>query len=130
METDEQSQPTQIKGRKRKVRSKQKNIRKDSRPLSAKPQHLRLGNKHYAGRPLTQETRKRLDLPPSKASLHRIISKKGIQSHNHDTAKINLDVQENLHEKDDAINQRSTSYEPRKRRKSRYKNLVNNNECS
>ncbi|CAM9829412.1 unnamed protein product, partial [Discosporangium mesarthrocarpum] len=47
----------------RKTRSRQKNIRKDKRPLDKRPPHLRLGNPEFSGRPLTEETRQRLGLP-------------------------------------------------------------------
>mmetsp|Transcript_8340 Transcript_8340/g.11903 ORF Transcript_8340/g.11903 Transcript_8340/m.11903 type:complete len:316 (-) Transcript_8340:88-1035(-) len=57
----------QIKKRK-KVRSKQKNIRKDHRDPSQKPDHLIIGSKNYAGRPLTKETKDKLQLPQNKSS--------------------------------------------------------------
>lgn len=53
------------KRKRRKVRSRQKNIRKDNR--EHKPEHLIVGSKDYQGRPLTAETRKRLNLPVSNA---------------------------------------------------------------
>mmetsp|Transcript_3044 Transcript_3044/g.4612 ORF Transcript_3044/g.4612 Transcript_3044/m.4612 type:complete len:283 (+) Transcript_3044:157-1005(+) len=46
-----------------KRRSRQKNIRKDTRPLEARPAHLQLGNRNYTGRPLTDETRAKLKIP-------------------------------------------------------------------
>ena len=55
------------KRRKPKIRSRQKNIKKDSRTSSQKPEHLKLGHKEYAGRPMTQETRSYLNLPESRA---------------------------------------------------------------
>eukprot|EP01083_Nonionella_stella_P029864 82061_1 len=55
------------KRRKPKIRSRQKNIKKDSRTSSQKPEHLKLGHKEYAGRPMTQETRSFLNLPESRA---------------------------------------------------------------
>lgn len=57
------------KGKKRKrtkVRSRQKNIYKDKR--EHKPEHLVPGNKEYQGRPLSEATRTKLQLPPSKAA--------------------------------------------------------------
>ena len=57
---------TTKKRKKPKVRSKQKNIKKDSRPSSQKPEHLRIGTKEYAGRPLTAQTRSFLSIPPSR----------------------------------------------------------------
>jgi hypothetical protein len=53
--------------KRRKVRSKQKNIRKDTRPSSQKPEHLRIGAKTFAGRPITKETREYLNLPESRS---------------------------------------------------------------
>lgn len=47
----------------KKTRSKQKNIRKDKRPMDQRPSHLRLGDPGYAGRGLSEETRKVLGLP-------------------------------------------------------------------
>lgn len=40
-----------------KTRSKQKNIRRDNRAAENKPAHLHVGNKEYAGRPLTEQTK-------------------------------------------------------------------------
>lgn len=54
------------KRKKPKVRSRQKNIKKDNRPSNEKPDHLRVGSKHYAGRPMTKETRQFLALPESR----------------------------------------------------------------
>ena len=48
------------------MRSRQKNIYKDKR--EKKPDHLVVGNKDYKGRPLTAETRAKLNLPASKSS--------------------------------------------------------------
>lgn len=63
---------TAKKKRKRiKIRSRQKNIRKDNRKGSDKPNHLILGRPNFAGRPLTAETRKYLNLPTSKTSRMR-----------------------------------------------------------
>lgn len=58
-EGDESAQRS--KRKRRKVRSRQKNIRKDHRDV--KPAHLVPGQRHYQGRPLTEETRARLNLP-------------------------------------------------------------------
>jgi len=54
------------KRKRRKVRSRQKNIRKDNRSVDEKPAHLIPGNRNYQGRPMTQATRERLNLPPHK----------------------------------------------------------------
>lgn len=50
----------------KKVRSRQKNIRKDHRSANDKPSRLVPGRADYEGRPLTDETRKRLGLEPAK----------------------------------------------------------------
>ncbi|GKY96446.1 hypothetical protein MPSEU_000604100 [Mayamaea pseudoterrestris] len=49
------------KRKRKKVRSKQKNIYKDKR--EKKPDHLIPGSKNYKGKPLTAETKKKLNLP-------------------------------------------------------------------
>jgi hypothetical protein len=46
--------------KRRKVRSKQKNIYKDNRSLEEKPDHLIPGGYEYRGRPITPETRSKL----------------------------------------------------------------------
>jgi hypothetical protein len=51
------------KRKRRKVRSRQKNIRKDTRSMADKPAHLIPGNPNYQGRPMTQATRERLKQP-------------------------------------------------------------------
>ena len=51
------------KKKRRKVRSKQKNVRKDNRPNFKKPDHLQIGSASYQGRPLTKETRAFMNLP-------------------------------------------------------------------
>jgi hypothetical protein len=51
----------------KKIRSRQKNIRKDTRLEEHKPSHLRWGKKDYRGRPLTLETQLQLQLPQSKS---------------------------------------------------------------
>ncbi|KAG7374250.1 hypothetical protein IV203_013345 [Nitzschia inconspicua] len=53
------------KRKRRKVRSRQKNIRKDTRPMADKPAHLIPGNPNYQGRPMTQATREKLKHPVS-----------------------------------------------------------------
>ena len=54
---------TKKKRRKSKVRSRQKNIRKDNRKAHQKPDYLKLGRPNYSGLPLTAETRRHLKLP-------------------------------------------------------------------
>lgn len=65
---DEVQEKTNAEKRKqkRKTRSKQKNIKKDTRASNEKPEHLRVGSKDYAGRPMTGETRTYLSLPESR----------------------------------------------------------------
>lgn len=46
-----------LKIKRPKTRSKQKNIRRDNRPESEKPNRLWLGSREYAGRPLSQQTK-------------------------------------------------------------------------
>lgn len=60
-----------------KTRSKQKNIRRDNRPDTAKPQHLQLGARDYNGRPLTKETKAILKIPDKpKAPFNHVHKKK------------------------------------------------------
>jgi hypothetical protein len=54
------------KRKRTKIRSRQKNIYKDTR--SEKPSHLIPGKRNYQGRPMTLETRKRLNLPLEKTA--------------------------------------------------------------
>ena len=62
---DGDAEGSKNKKRKRpKVRSRQKNIRKDNRVT--KPSHLIPGSTDYKGRPLTAETRRKLNLPESR----------------------------------------------------------------
>jgi hypothetical protein len=62
--------PTSTDSGKRKrpkgTRSRQKNIKKDTRQSNEKPEHLRVGSKSYAGRPMTKETRQYMTLPESR----------------------------------------------------------------
>lgn len=53
------------KPQRKKIRSRQKNIRKDTRATEEKPTHLVHGNVGYAGRPLTKATRDKLGLKSS-----------------------------------------------------------------
>jgi hypothetical protein len=54
--------------KRRKTRSRQKNIYKDKRLAQHKPSHLILGRAEFAGRPLTAATRAKLNLAPSRSS--------------------------------------------------------------
>jgi hypothetical protein len=62
---------TKPKKKRKKVRSRQKNIRKDNRSSDKKPAHLIPGSRNYQGRPMTQETRDKLNLPPPNKSKNR-----------------------------------------------------------
>jgi hypothetical protein len=65
-EADESSTNKQKKkSKRRKVRSRQKNIYKDKR--EEKPSYLVPGRSYYEGRPMTAETRSKLNLPEPKA---------------------------------------------------------------
>lgn len=54
--------------KRKKIRSKQKNIRKDNRPEEAKPKHLQIGSDEYAGRELTQ-----VDLTPCSHLIYNVM---------------------------------------------------------
>ena len=62
--SDDNDQPRPQKRKRRKVRSRQKNIYKDKR--EKKPDYLVPGKRNYQGRPLTTETRIKLNLGPSR----------------------------------------------------------------
>ena len=62
-EVQDQNPRQQQKRKRRKVRSRQKNIYKDHRSNEEKPSHLIPGSKNYQGRPITEATRKRLGIP-------------------------------------------------------------------
>ncbi|GAX10482.1 hypothetical protein FisN_21Lh183 [Fistulifera solaris] len=65
-EQEPKASTSSTKRKRRKIRSKQKNIYKDQR--EKKPEHLIVGSKNYKGRPLTAETRAKLNLPATKSS--------------------------------------------------------------
>ena len=123
------------KKRKRpKIRSRQKNIRKDNRSNEQKPKELIVSrdNKkkddHYAGRPLTPETRKLLNLPTSKKSSQLPLHlKEHINSKNHTIGLavddwLNNDMDEKVNENNGNISKKSKK---RKKQKiSKYKNLM------
>jgi len=58
--------PQRTKRKRKKVRSRQKNIRKDNRSVDEKPDYLIPGSENYQGRPMTPATREKLNLPPRK----------------------------------------------------------------
>lgn len=57
-----QNDETMNKKKRKKIRSRQKNIRKDHRAENAKPSHLIVGTNEYCGRPMTKETRQKLGI--------------------------------------------------------------------
>ena len=59
-EAHNQDQPKHQKRKRRKVRSRQKNIYKDNRAADQKPDHLLPGGYEYKGRPITPATRTKL----------------------------------------------------------------------
>ena len=122
------------KRKKRKVRSRQKNIYKDNRLAQHKPSHLILGRPDYQGRPLTAETRVKLNLPPSRSSRHR---KNSEDTHPKETTCIGhsaegngmklaiddlFDVQEMDGNAVDAVVSEPKTTK-KKRKKSKYKNI-------
>ena len=59
---DPQNEETATKKKRKKIRSRQKNIRKDHRAENDKPSHLIVGTNEYCGRPMTKETRQKLGI--------------------------------------------------------------------
>lgn len=57
--------------KRKKTRSKQKNIRRDHREQDEKPIHLQFGSKEYRGRPLSQETKRALHIDTVKKNKKR-----------------------------------------------------------
>jgi hypothetical protein len=57
-----QNEETSNKKKRKKIRSRQKNIRKDHRTENDKPSHLIVGSDAYCGRPMTKETRQKLGI--------------------------------------------------------------------
>mmetsp|Transcript_1239 Transcript_1239/g.2839 ORF Transcript_1239/g.2839 Transcript_1239/m.2839 type:complete len:265 (+) Transcript_1239:110-904(+) len=60
--TEEDGVAGRNKRKRKKTRSRQKNIRKDNRSIEDRPTHLVRGSADYAGRPLTFETKKKLGI--------------------------------------------------------------------
>eukprot|EP00539_Tryblionella_compressa_P004348 CAMPEP_0178751524 /NCGR_PEP_ID=MMETSP0744-20121128/10572_1 /TAXON_ID=913974 /ORGANISM="Nitzschia punctata, Strain CCMP561" /LENGTH=368 /DNA_ID=CAMNT_0020405175 /DNA_START=201 /DNA_END=1308 /DNA_ORIENTATION=- len=74
--------------KRRKVRSRQKNIRKDNRAVNEKPAYLIPGTPNYQGRPLTQATREKLSLPPPVGKRGFVVGKKPVALATQDGLKI------------------------------------------
>ena len=114
------------KRRRRKIRSRQKNIRKDSRADHNKPEHLRIGSRKYQGRPMTAETRSKLNLPARKPT-----SSTSIEVYDPTpkaTGSTELAIDDLLKEDNDETGEPQPTTKAQKqkkktRRKSKYKNL-------
>jgi hypothetical protein len=106
------------KRKRTKIRSRQKNIYKDKR--SEKPSHLIPGKHNYQGRPMTLETRKRLNLPLEKpASTEETWSSNWNDDQAKDTAVDTMPLAV-----DAVTEQPSEEKKPKKKaKKSRFKNL-------
>jgi hypothetical protein len=121
-EATEDAQDNDAPSQKRKrikVRSRQKNIYKDKR--SEKPSHLIPGKHNYQGRPMTLETRKRLNLPLEKpASTEETWSSNWNDDQPKDTAVDTMPLAV-----DAVTEQPSEAKKPKKKSKkaSRFKNL-------
>lgn len=91
------------KPKRKKTRSKQKNIRRDSRTESDKPSHLNVGSSDYAGRPLTCATKEKLGLNTRSSCL-----KNDTEESNYSvTTESSIDITNNrmeqkIHENEDA----------------------------
>ncbi len=116
---------TQKKNKRRKVRSKQKNIRKDNR--ENKPEHLVVGRKRYQGRPLTSETRAKLHLPSPKVRTPYILESSYETGDSEVVPETGLAIDDLLEdtgkqvgtEQPELVKEKTS----KKRRKSKYKNL-------
>lgn len=111
--------------KRRKIRSRQKNIRKDNREV--KPDHLIVGQKHYQGRPLTSETRSKLNLPPPKLRTAFTSHRASNESHSNDDGMglaiddlLTEDTGLTVSQPNDALRSKKTKS---KKKKSKYKNL-------
>jgi hypothetical protein len=108
------------KPKRRKVRSRQKNIYKDSRSIDEKPKHLVVGASNYKGRPLTEETRDKLSLPPSKStSGHFFVVDRSPVTIGEEG--VTLGVEDLLEEESNMKKLRKASKQQKKKKK--YKNL-------
>eukprot|EP00980_Cylindrotheca_fusiformis_P009355 scaffold2047_cov129-Cylindrotheca_fusiformis.AAC.34 len=121
----EESKKTRPK--RRKVRSRQKNIRKDNRSTDEKPKHLQVGASDYKGRPLTEETRSRLSLPPSKSAIGGrsfVVDRTPVMVDDGGGGGVALGVEDLLEEEPIIKKTQKTTKKDRKGKKQRkYKNL-------
>lgn len=111
-----------------KKRSRQKNIRKDTRPAEARPAYLQLGSKKYTGRPLTDETLAILKIPKRMPKVKKN-SKKAFQDFS--STKLAIDdltkgSNREFKKPKPALHPQHSKGEKihKKRRKPKYKNLI------
>mmetsp|Transcript_6312 Transcript_6312/g.9714 ORF Transcript_6312/g.9714 Transcript_6312/m.9714 type:complete len:279 (+) Transcript_6312:165-1001(+) len=111
-----------------KKRSRQKNIRKDTRPAEARPAYLQLGSKKYTGRPLTDETLAILKMPKRMAKVKKN-DKRAFQ----DFSNTKLAIEDLMKGSNRDFNKPTPVLHPKyskgeklhkKRRKPKYKNLI------
>lgn len=136
---EEQEDSNKSKRKRRKVRSRQKNIYKDKRLTQHKPGHLILGRAEFQGRPLTTETRAKLNLAPSRSSRQAHDSENAndvhvVEGSTHNEG-IKLAVDDLLEDEseeqrngdkvdpDDSNTKHRRNNQGKKRKKSKYKNL-------
>jgi hypothetical protein len=110
---------SKTKHKRRKVRSRQKNIYKDQR--EKKPDHLVPANKDFNGRPLTAETRAKLNLPPSKSAQGN--SETWKSSWDGDPQDTGIDAMPLAVDVEDEKPKQVTSSKKARKKKSKYKNL-------
>ena len=110
------------KTKRRKIRSRQKNIRKDNRSDGEKPQHLVFGKRTYDGRPMTRETREKLGLPTPKARDGFYIDRTPTDTGLGDFG-VALGVDDLLENDDSEVRKQVSSLKKKKKKKSKYKNL-------
>lgn len=121
------------KRKRHKVRSRQKNIYKDKRLTQHKPGHLIPGRAEFQGRPLTAETRAKLNLAPSRSSRQHHDSEEGhnVETKEHSSSGgggVNLAIDDLLDEgepqnKAHEVETEHNKTKKKKRKKSKYKNL-------
>lgn len=78
-EDAKKNNPT-TKRKRPKVRSRQKNIRKDNRSANDRPTHLVLGRSEFSGRYMTQETKKKLGIKDAPAKKNNRKANKAVSA--------------------------------------------------
>lgn len=133
-EDDDKDEAEKVKRKRRKVRSRQKNIYKDKRMSQHKPRHLVPGRQEFKGRPLTAETRAKLNLAPSRSSKQRNYSEdmgvvKGTKEQSSSSEGVKLAIDHLLdHGEEQLVDSGKIDMLPidhvkKKKKKSKYKNL-------